>query len=602
MPINILSQNGQMVRKPTLTAAFTDADTAGKTVIITGPVTAGTLDTDGRSLEIKQGGVITIPTGATLTINGPFQAGLYQVFDGDGSVVFGAGSVAEVYPEWWGAVDYTTINTALIAHKNVTISSNITLTGTILIPSARTLAVKPNVILTASGDCAGSYMCTNSEAVAGNSCICIYGGVWDGDNIAGAIHLSKCTDSTVLNTTVKNTKILPYTSTAAAILVDNSSIRVTVRGCILSNNTDHGIAAYASEQITIDGNTLDTCWDSSITVVDSSRSIVTSNNISGSQGSHISYNSTHGVVSNNIISAGATATYGYGITLGHQSHDASYTAVTGNTLIGHTDSGIYLQNANSTTVSGNTIYGDGSTGVGINIISESSSVSGNSIYGCYRGIVAYEASVRCGSCIIGNIISDSKSYGIYAVTNNHVISGNRVINSGKGGSEGVGIELASSSTNCTVTGNRCFDNQSPKTQVCGINTAKAGNIIVANSVAGNNNFGIRSTVADNVIKDNLTDTATYNYKINKILDNTGTPSVLGCDVCSTGGTVNITRFLDGSPTQQIMVVAKHSVTIVHNALYIYLNGAADFAMTTNDTLTLICDEDRRWREVGRSVV
>ena len=53
MPINILSQNGQMVRKPTLTAAFTDADTAGKTVVITGPVTASTMDTGGRSLEIK---------------------------------------------------------------------------------------------------------------------------------------------------------------------------------------------------------------------------------------------------------------------------------------------------------------------------------------------------------------------------------------------------------------------------------------------------------------------------------------------------------------------------------------------------------------------
>lgn len=581
---------------------------AGFNTVFSGTVTLeanSEIDSATGSLEFSGGAVCkggTINATGAISITGPFTCSLSRCFTGSGVVTFGAGSVTEVFPEWWGTVDYTTINTALIAHKNVTISSNITLTGTILIPSARTLAVKPNVILTASGGCAGSYMCTNSEAVAGNSCICIYGGVWDGDNIAGAIHLSKCTDSTVSNTTVKNTKILPYTGTDAAILIDNSSIRVTVRGCILSNSIDHGIAAYASEQVTIDGNTLDTCLDSSITVVDSSLSIVTNNNISGSQGSHVSYNSTHGVVANNIISAGATATYGYGITLGHLSHSASYTSVTGNTIIGHTNAGIYLQNADSTTVSGNTIYGDGSTGIGISIASESSSVSGNSIYNCYRGIVAYEASVRCGSCIIGNTISNSKSYGIYSVTGNHVISGNRVINSGKGGSEGVGIELASSSTNCTVTGNRCFDNQSPKTQVYGINTAKAGNIIVANSVAGNNNFGIRSTVADNVIKDNLTDKDTYNYKINKILDNTGTPSVLGCDVCSTGGTADITRFLGGSPTQQIMVIGKHSVNIVHNAAYIYLNGAANFAMTVNDTLTLICDEDRRWREVGRSVV
>jgi len=47
--------------------------------------------------------------GKTLTINGPFQAGLYQVFSGGGKVVFGHGVVKEVYPQWWydGGGDYT---------------------------------------------------------------------------------------------------------------------------------------------------------------------------------------------------------------------------------------------------------------------------------------------------------------------------------------------------------------------------------------------------------------------------------------------------------------------------------------------------------------
>lgn len=48
-------------------------------------------------------GIITVNTGQTLTINGPRSSGLFQCFDGDGSIVFGAGSVTEVYPEWWGA-------------------------------------------------------------------------------------------------------------------------------------------------------------------------------------------------------------------------------------------------------------------------------------------------------------------------------------------------------------------------------------------------------------------------------------------------------------------------------------------------------------------
>lgn len=39
----------------------------------------------------------------TLTINGSFSAGLYQVFSGDGNVSFGDGAVDKVYPQWWGA-------------------------------------------------------------------------------------------------------------------------------------------------------------------------------------------------------------------------------------------------------------------------------------------------------------------------------------------------------------------------------------------------------------------------------------------------------------------------------------------------------------------
>lgn len=45
----------------------------------------------------------------TLTINGPFEAGLYQVFGDSITVSFGPGAVKEVYPEWWG--DNTTPGT-----------------------------------------------------------------------------------------------------------------------------------------------------------------------------------------------------------------------------------------------------------------------------------------------------------------------------------------------------------------------------------------------------------------------------------------------------------------------------------------------------------
>jgi hypothetical protein len=75
---------------------------SGNVIRITSPVTTGNFTVPAHvTLKIEQGGTITVSSGKTLTINGPFQAGLYQVFAGSGTVEFGKGSVAEVLPEWW---------------------------------------------------------------------------------------------------------------------------------------------------------------------------------------------------------------------------------------------------------------------------------------------------------------------------------------------------------------------------------------------------------------------------------------------------------------------------------------------------------------------
>ncbi len=71
----------------------------------------------GLTLRVLQGGIISIPTLRTLIINGSLEAGLKQIFSGAGSVVFGAGAVKEVYPEWWGALgdNSTECGPALVA-------------------------------------------------------------------------------------------------------------------------------------------------------------------------------------------------------------------------------------------------------------------------------------------------------------------------------------------------------------------------------------------------------------------------------------------------------------------------------------------------------
>lgn len=69
------------------------------------------------ALKVQNGALLTVASGKTLTINGPFSAGLYQVFSGSGSVEFAIGSVAEMNLEWWGGLPdgSTNCQTALTA-------------------------------------------------------------------------------------------------------------------------------------------------------------------------------------------------------------------------------------------------------------------------------------------------------------------------------------------------------------------------------------------------------------------------------------------------------------------------------------------------------
>lgn len=54
-------------------------------------------------LRFEMGGVCEVSKGATLSINGPFEAPRTRIFSGRGKVVFARGGVERVYPQWWGA-------------------------------------------------------------------------------------------------------------------------------------------------------------------------------------------------------------------------------------------------------------------------------------------------------------------------------------------------------------------------------------------------------------------------------------------------------------------------------------------------------------------
>lgn len=105
--INARSSNNGVLSDATITAAISGINGASRSLYI--EPGAWAIDDNLTipstiHLIIDNGAILTIASGKTLTINGPFDAGIYQVFSGAGSVSFGAGHVKEVYPQWWGAV------------------------------------------------------------------------------------------------------------------------------------------------------------------------------------------------------------------------------------------------------------------------------------------------------------------------------------------------------------------------------------------------------------------------------------------------------------------------------------------------------------------
>ena len=92
-------------------------------------------------IALKGCGITT--TGYSLTINGSLDAGLYQIFSGTGSVVFGNGSIEKVPVQWFGAVGdgVADDSDALIAAA----ASVEAIHGVVFIPSGSTLRVTKTI-------------------------------------------------------------------------------------------------------------------------------------------------------------------------------------------------------------------------------------------------------------------------------------------------------------------------------------------------------------------------------------------------------------------------------------------------------------------------
>lgn len=87
-----------------------------------------------RPVKLPPGCVLDIPSGITLTIADSFDAGLYQVFKGNGTVVFN-GAIDDVRVEWWydGTNAASAIATAMREGKRAILSTDVSIDGTVVI-------------------------------------------------------------------------------------------------------------------------------------------------------------------------------------------------------------------------------------------------------------------------------------------------------------------------------------------------------------------------------------------------------------------------------------------------------------------------------------
>ncbi len=116
---------GQTLTKTTIEAALTAIGTTNKTTLLLRPGTwVISADADWSTyanvtFKIVPGAILQVATGTTTTFGGPVEAGLYQIFSGDGTVILGTGSIDKYPVQWRGAVgDDSTDNYDAITAAN----------------------------------------------------------------------------------------------------------------------------------------------------------------------------------------------------------------------------------------------------------------------------------------------------------------------------------------------------------------------------------------------------------------------------------------------------------------------------------------------------
>lgn len=382
------------------------------------------------------------------------------------------------------------------------------------------------------------------------------------------------------------------------------------RGAVYTTGEDV-IAAFSIGVVTIENNTIMNSLQQGIKLKATRRVRIINNYLENNdtatedpgnlQGTiHVNISPDAVVSGNIIVSAGTNAIRIQGLA----------------TVSGGDDAGV---GRSPWVISNNVIRDSAEDAIFVAINAYQASIVGNTMLGCAGGILVTGTPTpdpgerpEAISIIGNNIRNTPGNDGGIALVNVDIaaLSGNIVRDCG-----GFGLVI-NGSTNVTVTGDIYLDNGVGTTNTQGIRVTGTSSDIILNGIRSGNLDGVTqehgigfggTNPRVQVINCNLegNNTAAMTGTWIAALADDATPSVAGSDTWLTGGTTTITDLSDGYVGQRITIISEHSVTISDNANFFLAGGdgagAANYAMTATDTLTLIQKVDTFWYELDRSV-
>jgi parallel beta-helix repeat protein len=455
-----------------------------------------------------------------------------------------------------------------------TTSANIYLVSdTLLLTDFIRLTFANNVTLK-SADHSNVPIIANADSVGGNVGIEIYGGIFDAnkanqDNLNyGTLSFDNVTNCIFSNVYVQGSSS-DNTISVGAFALTNSTLCLFDQ-CIVANAQSEGLYFINCTKCVVNGGEyFNTIGGSGCAI--SAGFDHTFINVYSHDNAGTNFSANGG----NIILIGCIAersTEQGGIVFGHSGDPSDYSAAIGCRLTDNFNFGIgVLGNSTSVTISGCTIsYSVGPSNAGIQLSDGSSNcvVSNNTVFGCFYGIIVSQAAL--GSIIDGNFVHENNADGIAIVlgTSNCTITNNTCKNNGRT-TTGQGIYIDPDSDNNLLIGNRCFDDQSPKTQSFGIGATGEYALVSDNILFGNKDGSLACHPTTIVSKNILTASAQLNFSVT--LDAGTTTTVTNGNILTVSD-ISITPTSAGAASRGIYISAKAngSVTLTHGS-----GGASD---------------------------